>query len=127
LGECLAHVDSGLIQIAEPIQFTEGTAMLAEASRELLNQVVDILDANTSMKVHVVGHSDNWGPSAVNLELSKQRAISVRWYLIRQSTNPERMAKRLRAIGRGEKDPIESNGTAVGRARNRRVEFVIVE
>jgi len=125
-GECLARVDAGLIQIAEPVQFTEGTAMLADASRELLNQVVDILDANPTMKVHVVGHSDNWGPRAVNLELSKQRAISVRWYLIRQSTNPERMTKRLKAIGRGEAEPIESNGTAVGRARNRRVEFVIV-
>jgi len=124
-GECLAHVDAGLIQIAEPVQFTEGTAMLADASRELLNQVVDILDANPTMKVRVVGHSDNWGPKAVNLELSKQRAISVRWYLIRQSTNPERMAKRVKAIGRGEAEPIESNGTAVGRARNRRVEFVI--
>jgi outer membrane protein OmpA-like peptidoglycan-associated protein len=125
-GECLAHIDAGLIQISEPVQFEEGTANLADASRELLNQVVDILDANPSMKVQIVGHTDSWGLRANNLELSRQRARSVRFYLIRQSKDPTRMAKRAKSVGRGEADPIESNDTAVGRAKNRRVEFVIV-
>jgi OOP family OmpA-OmpF porin len=124
-GECLAHIDAGLIQIAEPVQFSEDTANLAASSRELLNQVVDILDANPDMKVLVVGHTDSWGLRATNLELSRQRARSVRFYLIRQSKDPTRMAKRVKSVGRGEAEPIERNDTAVGRAKNRRVEFVI--
>jgi outer membrane protein OmpA-like peptidoglycan-associated protein len=125
-GECLAHIDAGLIQIAEPVQFEEGTANLKDSSRELLNQVVDILDANADMKVQVVGYTDSWGLRADNLELSRQRARSVRFYLIRQSKDPTRMAKRVKSVGKGESEPIESNDTAVGRAKNRRVEFVIV-
>ncbi len=125
-GECLAHIDAGLIQISEPVQFEEGTANLKDASRELLNQVVDILDANKDMKIQVVGHTDSWGLKANNLELSRERARSVRFYLIRQSKDPTRMAKNVRSLGKGESEPIESNDTAVGRAKNRRVEFVIV-
>ncbi|HEU4577783.1 MAG TPA: OmpA family protein [Polyangiaceae bacterium] len=125
-GECLAHIDAGLIQISEPVQFEEGTANLKDASRELLNQVVDILDANPGMKVQVVGHTDSWGPRANNLELSRERARAVRYYLIRQSKDPTRMARNVRSLGKGESQPIESNDTAVGRAKNRRVEFVIV-
>ncbi|MEY2930225.1 MAG: hypothetical protein RL033_974 [Pseudomonadota bacterium] len=126
-GECLARISAGLIQIAEPVQFGEYTATLADSSRELLNQVVDILDANSSMKVQIVGHTDSWGVRAKNLELSRERARSVRFYLIRQSKDPGRMAKRLRSLGKGESEPLESNDTAVGRAKNRRVEFVIVD
>ncbi len=125
-GECLARIDAGLIAISEPVQFGEYTANLADASRELLNQVVDILDANPSLKVQIVGHTDAWGPRAKNLQLSRERARAVRYYLIRQSKDPTRMAKRLRSIGKGESEPIESTDTAVGRAKNRRVEFVIV-
>ncbi|MEO8177521.1 MAG: OmpA family protein [Deltaproteobacteria bacterium] len=125
-GQCLAHIDEGLIQIAEPVQFSEDTANLADASRELLNQVVDILDANADMTLQVVGHTDSWGLRATNLELSRQRARSVRFYLIRQSKDPGSMAKRVKSLGRGEAEPIESNDTAVGRAKNRRVEFVIL-
>ena len=125
-GQCLAHIDAGLIQIAEPVQFSEDTANLADSSRELLNQVVDILDAAPDMKLQVVGHTDSWGLRANNLELSLQRARSVRFYLVRQSKDPTSMAKRVKAIGRGEAEPLESNDTAVGRSKNRRVEFVIM-
>jgi OOP family OmpA-OmpF porin len=58
--------------------------------------------------------------------LSRERARSVRFYLIRQSKDPTRMAKNVRSLGKGESEPIESNDTAVGRAKNRRVEFVIM-
>ena len=47
-------------------------------------------------------------------------------YLIRQSKDPTRMARRVRSVGKGEADPLESNDTAVGRSKNRRVEFVIM-
>jgi outer membrane protein OmpA-like peptidoglycan-associated protein len=126
-GECLAHIDAGLIQIAEPVKFSEDTANLADASLELLNQVVDILDANPDMKVRVVGHTDSWGLRAKNLELSRERARTVRLYLIRQSKDAIRMAKRVKSTGVGEAQPLESNDTATGRAKNRRVEFVIVD
>jgi OOP family OmpA-OmpF porin len=70
----------------------------------------------------VVGHTDSTGDPKYNLDLSKRRAENVRQYLV--STGVD--ADKLRILGRGDKDPIASNGTAEGRAQNRRVELVVI-
>jgi outer membrane protein OmpA-like peptidoglycan-associated protein len=126
-GQCLAHLEVGLIHIAEPIQFSADTAKLVDSSRQVLDQVVDILDANPHLKVRIIGHTDGEGPASINQHLSQLRANSVRWYLLDQSKNPNHLARRLVAIGKGESEPVDKNDTAVGRSRNRRVEFLIVD
>jgi outer membrane protein OmpA-like peptidoglycan-associated protein len=125
-GQCLARLEARAIRLTEPIQFASDAAQLAPDSRAALNQVVDILDENPALSVQIVGHTDSAGPSAVNQHLSLLRARAVRWYLLDQSRNPEALEPRLEAIGRGESEPVADNATAVGRAQNRRVEFLVV-
>jgi outer membrane protein OmpA-like peptidoglycan-associated protein len=86
--------------------------------------VVDIMKQNPDIrKVRVEGHTDSKGSDAYNIKLSQRRANAVRDYLIAHGVE----ADRLVAVGYGETRPVADNGTAEGRARNRRVEFTILE
>jgi OOP family OmpA-OmpF porin len=123
----LAHIGAGLISLAEPLQFWPNTAEFTDRTREALDQVVDILDANAALHVLIVGHTDAYGSRARNQALSEMRASAVRDYLVKQSKNPAQMELRLKSAGRGSSQPIDDNTSAVGRARNRRVEFLIEE
>ena len=69
----------------------------------------------------VVGHTDSMGPAAYNQGLSERRADSVKSYLVSQGLP----AAAIQASGLGESAPLVDNATAVGRARNRRVEVVV--
>ena len=75
------------------------------------------------LKILIAGHTDNVGNAAVNLQLSKDRANSVRAYLLKKGISGER----VKAVGHGESQPIASNDTDEGRAANRRTEFEIIE
>ena len=74
---------------------------------------------NFSLKL--AGHTDNIGSDENNLRLSKDRAESVKAYLVSKGANPSR----IEATGYGESQPIASNKTAEGRQKNRRVEFTL--
>jgi OOP family OmpA-OmpF porin len=69
----------------------------------------------------IVGHTDSKGDPKYNLDLSKRRAAAVRDYMIAGGT----LAFKLRVVGRGAKDPIASNDSKEGRAKNRRVEVIV--
>lgn len=74
--------------------------------------------------VEIQGHTDAVGAAGYNMRLSQSRAEAVREYLLANfDLDPERLA----AKGYGETYPIASNDTDEGRARNRRVQFVIEE
>jgi len=73
--------------------------------------------------VIAVGHTDSVGSDAYNERLSLARAESVKAYLVSQGVD----VKRVRAVGKGESQPIADNATREGRARNRRVEVEVVE
>lgn len=88
-----------------------------------LKKLLSILNANPTMEIEIAGHTDSRGNDAYNLELSKRRAQSVVNYLTANNI----AANRLRFKGEGEKKPIDSNLTDEGRAKNRRVEFVILK
>jgi OOP family OmpA-OmpF porin len=89
-------------------------------SAPILRQVAAWLQAHPSAKLAIVGHTDNVGGAASNLDLSKRRAISVSKVLTEQfSIAPER----LTAEGRGDTQAVASNENPEGRAMNRRVEF----
>ena len=81
------------------------------------------MEVNPKMKIEIAGHTDNVGDEESNLELSQKRQNSVRDYLIGQGIAPERLI----AKGYGETQPVASNDTEEGRAKNRRTEVRVIE
>ena len=105
------------------MQFESGTAQLRDQSTALLEEVAAVLRKHPEIEAcEVAGHTDNTGTPEFNQQLSEQRAQAVRKWLITRSID----ARRLTTRGYGDTRPIADNATAEGRARNRRVEFVIV-
>lgn len=89
---------------------------------DILDQAVTVLKQYADVQVEVAGHTDAIGTDAYNQGLSDRRAAAVREYLIANGI----AAERLRSAGYGESQPIDSNDTAEGRARNRRTELRIL-
>ena len=71
------------------------------------------------MKLQIVGHADSQGNTESNMELSRERAVAVRDYLVQKGVNPEELVP----TGSGATTPAASNETAEGRFENRRIEF----
>jgi outer membrane protein OmpA-like peptidoglycan-associated protein len=118
------EVQDRAIAIKEAIYFDSGRATIQSRSNGLLDEIAAVFVAHPEIKlVRVEGHTDSQGGESTNLRLSDARAREVRKYLISKGV----AASRLDARGFGEMYPIAPNDTADGRARNRRVEFVIVE
>ena len=102
------------------LEFDLGKSAIRAKSYATLNRVAALLiEKNFSLKL--AGHTDNTGSDALNLRLSKDRAESVKAYLVSQGAN----ASRIEATGYGESQPISTNNSATGRQQNRRVEFTL--
>ncbi|RYY55024.1 MAG: OmpA family protein [Chitinophagaceae bacterium] len=102
------------------LEFDLGKSTLKESSNSALDKVAAVLmQKNFTLKL--AGHTDNIGSAAANMKLSKERAESVKAYLVGKGAN----ASRIEATGYGAAQPIESNKTAEGRQKNRRVEFTM--
>ena len=105
--------------ILQGVTFQTGIAVLAAASFRTLDQVAASLRAYPEIRVEVAGYTDDQGALAANRRLSQARADAVRAYLIRQGVGPAQVIAR----GFGSANPLDSNVTPAGRARNRRVEL----
>ena len=102
------------------LEFDLGKSTIRAKSYTTLNRVAALLvEKNFSLKL--AGHTDITGSRELNLRLSKDRAESVKAYLVSQGAN----ASRIEATGYGPDQPIASNKTAEGRQQNRRVEFTL--
>jgi outer membrane protein OmpA-like peptidoglycan-associated protein len=120
----MAEMTATHIEIHDRIYFESGSAEIQPRSFGILNQVVTILKDNPQVtKVRIDGHTDNVGDETFNYDLSQRRVDSVRKYMIEKGID----ASRLEARGNSELKPIASNDTPAGRARNRRVQFTILE
>jgi outer membrane protein OmpA-like peptidoglycan-associated protein len=117
----IAPVDiKKIADIGGKLFFENGSAELQPSSYTQLNNLVEILKHYNATDLQIGGHTDNVGNDLVNIDLSKQRAESVKTYLISKGI-PE---SRLIALGFGDGKPIANNKTASGRAKNRRVELI---
>jgi OOP family OmpA-OmpF porin len=103
------------------IRFRRASAELEGESTETLDRLVGIVRACPGFAVEIEGHTDSEGTDQRNQRLSERRAQSVVDYLTRSGIE----AGRLVAIGYGSTRPIAPNDNAEGRARNRRIEFVV--
>lgn len=102
------------------LEFDFAKSTIRSTSYPSLNRVADLLKTK-DFSLKLAGHTDNVGSDAANMKLSKDRAESVKSYLVSQGVNPSR----VEATGYGESQPIASNKTAKGRQQNRRVEFTL--
>jgi outer membrane protein OmpA-like peptidoglycan-associated protein len=119
----LVVVKKGIIEIKEQVHFETGKSIIKPDSFELLHQVAQVMKNNPAFNVEVQGHTDSVGGKKYNQKLSESRANAVRDHLIRhEGIEPGRLTAR----GFGMDRPIASNGTAMGKAQNRRSEFHIV-
>jgi OmpA-OmpF porin, OOP family len=107
--------------VVNGILFDTGKAEVKPESAAALQEVVKLLKQDGKLKVYVVGHTDNVGALAANLELSRRRAAAVVQVLTAQYGVS---AERLQAYGDGPYAPLASNDSEEGRALNRRVELV---
>ncbi|HVU02664.1 MAG TPA: OmpA family protein [Polyangiaceae bacterium] len=114
---------AGGIQLLEPIQFDTGKSTIKSVSYPILDEVVEVLKSHSEVRMGVYGHTDSKGAAQMNRMLSKERARAVVNYLASHGINP----KRLESDGFGPDKPIDTNDTEEGRAKNRRVEFKVIE
>ena len=117
----LEKINIGASISMKTVRFESGSSELADGYQTDLTRLVLWLKSNPSSNVEIIGHTDNIGSNAFNLELSTARALSVVNFLISNFINPER----LTYSGLGSLAPLESNDTEEGRAANRRVEIVV--
>ncbi len=112
---------SGRIVIDDSILFAVDSDRLADLDSTVIANVAAIFRARPAWSMVIIGHTDDIGPEVYNLELSLRRAEAVREALIGLDVPSEALS----IEGAGDTDPIADNDTAEGRARNRRIEFVV--
>jgi len=103
------------------IYFDSGKSVLKPESQAALQEISKLLKANASLKLYVVGHTDNTGSFESNIKLSNDRAAAVVNELVTKFAID---ASRLRPWGDGPTAPVATNDTEAGKALNRRVELV---
>ncbi len=117
-------VRAGEIVIGEQVQFEVDQSVIKKESDALLDTIAKVLQEHLEIaRIEVQGHTDNSGKAQHNKVLSASRAEAVKRALAKRGVAERRMV----AKGFGQEKPIADNGTEEGRARNRRVQFVILE
>jgi outer membrane protein OmpA-like peptidoglycan-associated protein len=102
------------------IYFDTNSAVIKPRSEAVLKQIAEIMQKNPGWKLNVSGHTDNIGTDSDNQVLSEQRSAAVKDALV---TRYKISADRLATSGHGASQPVATNDTMIGRAKNRRVEL----
>ncbi|MGB3478331.1 MAG: carboxypeptidase regulatory-like domain-containing protein [bacterium] len=123
--EIVVHlIRGGTVITLEGIEFEFGKAVIKKASSPTLDMAAAILTNHPEIEVEIQGHTDSIGTAEANLKLSQARAEAVRDYLIDiHMIEPVRLIP----IGYGQRMPVADNATEAGRAKNRRVDFVVLK
>jgi len=118
----LLPIKTGTSIVLDNIQFNRGTSDFADAnSIQLLDDLVDFMRVNPTVRIRLEGHTDNAGDPQLNKELSMNRASKIRGYMTLKGVDFER----VRIAGWGGSRPIADNNTEEGKTLNRRVEMII--
>lgn len=101
------------------LEFESAKAIIKQSSYSSLDGLAMLLKSHPEWSVTLKGYTDNSGNAAKNLQLSKDRAASVKNYLVNKGVS----AANIQSQGYGSANPVASNSTLAGRAKNRRVEI----
>ncbi len=112
---------SGIVATLPELMFDTGKAELKPAVKPFLDRIIEVANDKKDGKISVEGHTDNTGSMRINEKLSLQRAQTVADYMISGGTRKDRVER----TGFGARKAVADNETAIGRARNRRVEIII--
>lgn len=113
-------IEESKITILETIRFEPNSAKIDPDSNSILDQIALTFRKHQEIqRIEIGGHTDSTGPRGLNMRLSRERARSVRQYLLSRGIPPGRLSAR----GYGPDSPVADNNTDEGRTLNRRVEF----
>ena len=110
------------IQATSKIAFEPGSATIASDSRDVVNQIADILRDCGPIRMEIQGHTDSQGREEMNQQLSQARAQSI----LNELRGRRIPTSSYTAVGYGETQPIADNDTEEGREENRRIEFRLI-
>ncbi|WP_196885661.1 OmpA family protein [Aureivirga sp. CE67] len=120
--ERLKNAIAKIQENAKAIKFGVGSARFTPRKSKQLDEIVALMKENKDANFLIQGNTDNTGSEEINQKLSVRRAEGVKKYLVKAGIE----ASRIEVKGLGESNPIDSNDTWKGRAKNRRVDFVII-
>lgn len=116
------HKKRGTTITLEDINFAFGKAELLPGARQTIDPLVEVLKKNPKSNILIEGFTDSIGNDQYNIKLSLQRAEAVQDAIAARGISVERITTK----GYGKQFPVESNATAAGRQKNRRVEIIIL-
>ncbi len=105
------------------IHFDTNSDKISSNFSNVIGQIAQLLEKYQQVKIEIVGHADSRGTEDYNQELSLRRAKSVKRLLVKNGIDGDRLI----VSGKGESSPIADNSTEQGMAKNRRVEFIVIE
>lgn len=118
----LQPIKQGRKIVVEHLYFATNEVTILPESDNTLNELALFLTENPMLRIRVVGHTDNVGSDKDNMVLSEGRANSVKEALVNRGVASER----IETVGMGRTQPVATNDTDEGRAKNRRVEYIIL-
>ncbi len=111
-----------LVGVIEGIHFDLDKDTIKKSSSSRLDRVAEVLNRYPDVRVEITGHTDSTGSYSHNMDLSRRRAEAVKVYLVAKGVSTSRIVTR----GAGPSEPVASNKSKDGRAKNRRIEFQIL-
>jgi len=116
-------IASGGNYVLNDIYYKTNSAQLESVSIAVLKEFAKYMKSNPTIKVKIVGYTDNVGSDQSNQALSSDRAFTVMQALVKEDIKAERLSFQ----GSGAANPVASNDTEAGRQKNRRTEFIIIQ
>ncbi len=112
----------GLVMTLGDFVFDSASANIKQTAVDNFDKVLEFIDGYPSRNIRIEGHTDSSGSEAFNLNLSQQRADAVKALLVDYGVD----GSRIEATGMGESLPVADNNTEAGKAKNRRVDIIIL-
>ena len=112
----------GLVMTLGDFVFDSASANIKQTAVDNFTKVLEFIDGYPDRKIRIEGHTDSSGSDTFNLNLSQKRADAVKQLLIDYGID----GSRIEAIGMGESLPVADNNTEAGKAKNRRVDIIIL-